>query len=120
MKKKVNSRACGHNSVNPSKHAEQLLIKQLVLKDLTGKKAPQTICSLRMIKKNGEISYGPSMPCTNCARLISFTGIKNVIYCNSDGEIVKDNIQNILSASNYSGGTRRKSSKSYLKDIQIN
>lgn len=111
MKKLVNSRACGHNSTNPSKHAEQLLIKQLALKDLTGKKAPRTICSLRMIKKNGEIMYGPSMPCTKCARLISFSGIKEVIYCNSNGEIVKDNIQDILSVSKYSGGTLRRLSK---------
>lgn len=110
MKKLVNSRACGHNSHNPSKHAEQLLIKQLALKDLTGKKAPKTICSLRMIKKDGEITYGPSMPCTNCARLISFTGIKQVIYCNIDGNIVKDNIEDILSSSKYSRGTRCKSS----------
>ena len=106
----INSRACGHNSTNPSKHAEQLLIKQLALKDLTGKNAPRTICSLRMIKKDGEIIYGPSMPCTNCARLILFTGIKEVIYCNSNGEIVKDDIGDILSVSKYSGGTRRKSS----------
>jgi deoxycytidylate deaminase len=107
----INSRACGHNSTNPSKHAEQLLIKQLALKDLTGKNAPRTICSLRMIKKDGEIIYGPSMPCTHCARLISFTGIKDVIYCNLSGEIVKDNIEDILSISKYSGGTRRKSFK---------
>ena len=108
------SRACGHNSSNPSKHAECQLIDWLSLKGLSGKHAPNTICSLRMIQKNGEIIFGQSMPCTHCATRIFNFGIKKVIFCikNEDGdlEIVKGNIDDIIKVSKYSGGTRRKSS----------